>query len=109
MPARLCLLHSDGECLPPRPRTSDELCLRRSSHQAPTDGGASLWAAPQCEVEVDSRCLLVSASGTRMESACHCNHATAMCSFICEEAAMKLRKEVIVEDNALSNRVLSVW
>ena len=109
--ARLCFRHSDGECLPPRPRTSDLLCLQRSSQQAPTyvasmraasrceleatqgscssllpalewkvlaapithlhdvlclqrcchqasTDGASLWAARQCEVEVDSRCLL---------------------------------------------------
>ena len=40
--ARLCLRHSDGECLPPRPYTCNELCLRRSSHQATTDGRASL-------------------------------------------------------------------
>ena len=54
MLARLCLRHSDGECMPLQPRNCDVLS-------------------------------------------------------ICEEAAMKLRKEVIVEDNALCNRVLSVW
>ena len=72
--ARLCLWHSDGECLPPRPRTCDELFLRRSSHQAPTDDracglldGARRWRT--------LKGVLVSASGTRMETACRPDHA----------------------------------
>ena len=39
----------------PRPRTSDVICLRRSSHQATTDGRASLWAARRCEAEADPK------------------------------------------------------
>ena len=41
--ARVCLRHSDGGCLPPRPRTCtcNDCGLHRSRHQAPT-GGASL-------------------------------------------------------------------
>ena len=35
-------------------------------------------------------CVLVSASGTRMESACRPDHTPAMSS-VCEEAAIKLR------------------
>ena len=74
--------HSDGECLPPRPRTCTDCGLQRSRHEAPTDGtslrllctdcglqrsryeaptdGASL--AARCEAEADARCVLVSAS-----------------------------------------------
>ena len=34
--ARLCLWHSDGECLPPRPGTGLQCGLQRSRHEAPT-------------------------------------------------------------------------
>ena len=48
------------------------LPLQRSSrrHGAPTDR-AMFAAAPRCEAEADARCVLVSAAGTLMESACH--------------------------------------
>ena len=47
------------------------LPLQRSSrrHGAPTDR-AMFAAAPRCEAEADARCVLVSAAGTLMESAC---------------------------------------
>ena len=102
--------HSDGECLPPRPRTCTDCGLQRSRHEAPTDGtslrllctdcglqrsryeaptdGASL--AARCEAEADARCVLVSASGTRMESAWHGDHAPALIA-VCNGAAMKPR------------------
>ena len=154
VPTRLCLWHSGGACLPPRSRTSDELCLQRSRLQATTDGRASLRAAPRCEAEADSnvrarlclrhsdgdclpprprtsvivmckeaamelrlmveqdcgllrsarwrrtlKCVLVSAPGTRMaslgivsctrmKSACHSDHAPAMCVVVKKLACM---------------------
>ena len=47
-------------------------------------------AAPRCEAEVDAMCVLVSASGTRMESACRRDQAPALI-VVCNGAAMKLR------------------
>ena len=32
-------------------------------------------AAPRCDVQADSRCMLVSAAGTRVQTACHREHA----------------------------------
>ena len=73
----LCLWHSGGECvwLPDQAMCS----CNGSRHEAPTDG-ASFAAALPCEAERDfSRCVLVSvSSGTRMESACRRDHASAL-------------------------------
>ena len=33
-------------------------------------------AAARCETEAESRCVLFTASSTRVESACHCIHAS---------------------------------
>ena len=40
------------------------------------DSSSKLAAAPRCEAEADSRCVLVSAAGTLVESACHQDRAT---------------------------------
>ena len=77
MLARLCLWHSCSKCLPPpQPLlgtfAGGWLC-NGSRRQTPTDG-ASYAAAPQCEADRNSRRVLVSASGTRVKSACRCCH-----------------------------------
>ena len=42
----------------------DGVCLLRRSRHGSLDRRSKLAAAPQCEVEADSRCVLVSAAGT---------------------------------------------
>ena len=46
--------------------------------------------AARCMVDRDARCVLVSAFGTRVQIACHHDHAPALI-VCCNGAAMKLR------------------
>ena len=83
--------------LPPvhrTPCTCRWCCLCNGSrHEAPTDRVEGLGAA-RCEAEADSRCVLVTAAGTAVESAllpATARHARADGFVIATEAAMKLR------------------
>ena len=61
-------------CLP----LHDVCKLHRSRHEALIHT-SKLAPAPRCEAEADSRCVLVSASGTQAESACRPDQAPAVC------------------------------
>ena len=53
------------------------LLLPRSRHEAPNDRARLHAAAAWCEAEVESRCLILFATSTCMESACCHNQAPA--------------------------------
>ena len=89
VPPPLCLVHPSAECLPPRPGgTCNDCVRRRSRHEAPSEGASV--KNPRCEADMFARCVLVSASGTRVQSACRLRSGT--CNVSCNGAAMKLRQ-----------------
>ena len=63
-----------------------------------SDGSSKVAAAPRCEAEADSRCVLVSAAGTPVESACReeqppdTSVQVLTCFAFATEAAIKLRQ-----------------
>ena len=96
--ARLCRWHSGVECLPPRPSTrhlrAGALPLQRKLPSSSDRLSKVAAAPPRCVAEADSRCVLVSAAGTPVESACRHDHAPDTCCKrfdFATEAAIKLR------------------
>ena len=90
--ARLCRWHSGGECLPPRTRHLQVVCLCNGSrHGAPTDRARLRLlhdARPRPSQHVH---VLVVAAGTRVESACRQAPGTCRWFGFATEAAMELR------------------
>ena len=72
-------------------------CLRALPLQrkppSSSDRSSKVAAAPRCEAEADSRCVLASAAGAPSESACRQDHTPATVGgfAFATEAAMKLR------------------
>ena len=74
MRARVCLWHSGGECLPPL--TKHLRCVLATAATMKPTSDASLRLFDGVSAEADSRCVLIFASGTRVESACRPQQST---------------------------------
>ena len=92
MRARLLLRHSGGECLLLRPRTCTDCGLQHGRRHEVPIGGVSLRLHVWCEAEAHSRCMLIFASDTWVESAYRHDHALALIVVCATGAAMKLRQ-----------------
>ena len=88
--ARLCLWQSGGQHLQLHHEPAYTDCGLQRNRHASSDWWSKLAAALRCEAEAESRCVLISAPGTRVESACHHDHDhTAALIVVCNGAAMQ--------------------